>query len=508
MAQVWNIWKAGYRPFEEVGSDTFILASHAGNMLWTCDPNVMKNLLMQHAKSQIPVDMVKFYDIYGPTIGSTEGDEWRTHRRVITAGFNPATYNLAWKESLHQTGTLTDRWIEEGSVIPVVKKWTSLLTLHVISGAFFHKSLEWKDYTQYTMPTPPGHQISYEEALFTVLKRLGYIFLTHRALLGKLPGKGFKEAALAFTQWTKYMQELREQTAARIEEVAAKKNKSVLESIVVAGTPGPTQPDVRALPEEGVLGDIWFTLFAGHETTGNTTAFILLLLTLYPDYQKKVQKQLDEQLGDRPKSEWTVEQDVQALQKGWVGAVQKEVLRCYNVVQWMPRYTVAPTTLVDSKGRSYTVPEKTLCCLDFSAAFRNPNTWPVWEISEERKRELHDSPAAVEFDPERWLRGDNIAESKEGDFLVHYPFGQGPRSCPGRGFAQIEMTGIMATIFKDYSLELVVGEKMIEECNGDEETAWQKTRDNAFRRLFDDITSNFTIEMQKDIPIKIVKRKA
>ena len=228
MAQVWNIWKAGHDPFREVGSDTFILATPTGNILWTCDPAVVKQLFTQHSKVQVPVDMVKFYDLWGPTIGSVEGDEWKMHRRVITAGFNPAINSAVWNESIHQTQTLTDRWLEEGSVIPVIKNWTSRLALHVISATFFNKSLTWKEYTHDTVPAPPGHKMGYEESLFTVLARLGAIFMIPRVLLASLPIKSLNEAHTAFTEWTKYMGELRIGALNRLDEIAEKKHKSLL----------------------------------------------------------------------------------------------------------------------------------------------------------------------------------------------------------------------------------------------------------------------------------------
>ena len=228
MAQVWNIWKAGHKPFKEVNSDSFILATPTGNMLWTCDPAIVHQLFTQHDKVQVPVDMVKFYDLWGPTIASVEGDEWKTHRRVITSGFNPAMNSTVWKEAIHQTQTLMKRWVEEGSVVPVVKKWTSRLALHVISGAFFNKSLSWQDCTQDAVPAPPGHMLSYEESLFTVLARLGTLFLAPRVLLASLPMRFFKEAHTAFSEWTKYMQELRTGTLDRMDEVASQKYKSLL----------------------------------------------------------------------------------------------------------------------------------------------------------------------------------------------------------------------------------------------------------------------------------------
>ena len=49
--------------------------------------------------------------------------------------------------------------------------------------------------------------------------------------------------------------------------------------------------------------------------------FIFALIVRYPDYQQRIQEELDRQLNKRPKSEWTVEKDYQVLHKGYLGAV-------------------------------------------------------------------------------------------------------------------------------------------------------------------------------------------
>ena len=61
-----------------------------------------------------------------------------------------------------------------------------------------------------------------------MLERLATVFMTPRALLGKLPGKMFKEAHEAFTEVTKYFEELRAGAADDIQSIAAKKNKTIL----------------------------------------------------------------------------------------------------------------------------------------------------------------------------------------------------------------------------------------------------------------------------------------
>lgn len=258
-----------------------------------------------------------------------------------------------------------------------------------------------------------------------------------------------------------------------------------------------------------MLGNIFFTLLAGHETTGGTLGFIFVLMAIYPEYQQRMQDELDDQLGERPMKEWTIEKDYPALERGYVGAIQKEVLYVFNPASFVMRKTIKPVTVVDSRGQSHQIPENTLTLVNNAAAARNPSTWERPKVSHERSAALSDSPALY-FNPSRWLEatdGSNASKSKNLDLANWTAFGAGGRVCPGKAFAQVELTSSMATLFKAYSLELVVEEKTKHECNGNEKLAWERTRDKAIKMLYDDIEANITIGLHKEVPIRIVKRK-
>ena len=228
ISQIWKIWKTGHQPYKDAGSDTFVLATPNGNMLWTCDNAVIDQLFTLHPKVEQPIELVKFYDLWGPTISSVSGDEWKAHRRAVSAGFGNAMNKIVWDEAQHQMETLAAYWIEkDGSVIPVIRSWTSRLALHVISSGFFNKRLEWEDYGS-TTAVPSGHKLTFDTALFMMLSRLATVFMTPRALLGKLPGQMFKEAHASFTDVTKYFQELRSGAAENMVELAGKRNKTIL----------------------------------------------------------------------------------------------------------------------------------------------------------------------------------------------------------------------------------------------------------------------------------------
>lgn len=273
----------------------------------------------------------------------------------------------------------------------------------------------------------------------------------------------------------------------------------------------PEITDQSPFLEKGVLGNMFFMLMAGHETVGSTLAFIFMFVALYPDVQNKIQAQLDSQLGERPVEQWLLEQDYPVLQKGYIGAVQKEVLSIYQPASFLLRRVVEPITVVDSDGISHHIPAGTLAFPNTSAAYKNPKFWRHAEVSEDRKTALSNSPALY-FNPDRWLdekglvKETTIPVTPTREVPDWWGFGQGARACPGKAFAQIEMTSAMATLFKDYSLELVVSDETLAECSGDNKLAWEKTRDNGLKMLYDDIEANITISLPTELPIKVVHR--
>lgn len=196
-------------------------------MIWTCDLGIIHQLFTLHPKVEQPVELLKFFDLWGPTIGSVDGDTWKANRRAVTAGFGSGINKIVWNETKYQTEALITHWIKaEGSVIDVMREWTVRLALHVLSSGFFNHRLEWDGRVKISVPF--GHTMTFDEALPALLKHLGLVYVTPKALLDKLPGKMFKEAHTSFTEVTRYFHEFYEQAASNIQEIAAKRYKSIL----------------------------------------------------------------------------------------------------------------------------------------------------------------------------------------------------------------------------------------------------------------------------------------
>lgn len=113
---------------------------------------------------------------------------------------------------------------------------------------------------------------------------------------------------------------------------------TISEAVVLSGA-DTEETGKDPLSKESLLGNI-FTLLARHEATGGTLGFIFLLMAIYPEYQQRMQKELDDQLGSRPMNEWILEKDYPALEQDYVGVIQKEVLYVFNPASFILRKAV------------------------------------------------------------------------------------------------------------------------------------------------------------------------
>lgn len=165
-------------------------------------------------------------------------------------------------------------------------------------------------------------------------------------------------------------------------------------------------------------------MLAGHETTANALSWTWMLLSQHPEVGEELRQELTTVLGDRPPSL----EDLRQLP--YTNQVIKESMRLYPPVALLGREAATDTSL-----GGYVVPQGTVMLL---------SQWVM-----HRKPEYFEN--ADQFQPQRW-QGDLEKTLPRG---VYFPFGDGPRICIGKGFAQMEAALLLATIAAKFSLELV-----------------------------------------------------
>jgi cytochrome P450 len=68
----------------------------------------------------------------------------------------------------------------------------------------------------------------------------------------------------------------------------------------------------------------------------------------------------------------------------------------------------------------------------------------------------------AEFQPQRWLNRQGGAH----DISAHAPFGSGPRLCPGRSLALVEMNALLSMLYKSFDVEHVGDPQAVSERFG------------------------------------------
>lgn len=143
-----------------------------------------------------PLENYRILDIFGRNVITTEGSEWRQHRKVASPSFNEKNNALVFSEACSQAQGILGKWLNTSgsSTIKDVPVDVMRLTLHIISRVGFGVRLLWpgekadeKDSAQDAVfsstERPEGHSMSYEDCLDTLLSHLIWVVLTPKWLL-------------------------------------------------------------------------------------------------------------------------------------------------------------------------------------------------------------------------------------------------------------------------------------------------------------------------------------
>ncbi|XP_050733456.1 probable cytochrome P450 49a1 [Eriocheir sinensis] len=182
-------------------------------------------------------------------------------------------------------------------------------------------------------------------------------------------------------------------------------------------TPGLTQKDV--------LTFIMDIVFAGIDTTSHTMGFCLYLLAKNPEVQKKLQKEVDEVVGDLQGP--LTPQHMARL--SYAKAVIKETFRIFPLTMALVRILTQDLVL-----QGYRIPAGT------NVLALNPLIG--WDASV--------FPRPDEFLPERWHRDRPLGDIHPFAIL---PFGAGSRMCVGRRVAEQEMYTLLARVAQRFTVE-------------------------------------------------------
>jgi cytochrome P450 len=181
-----------------------------------------------------------------------------------------------------------------------------------------------------------------------------------------------------------------------------------------------------ALSDDEILGNVLTLVVAGTETTANTLAWMMHFLTDYPAVQCTLQQEADAVLGEA-----RLLPDFQAQERlRYIEAVAYETLRLKSVA---PLLCLEPMQAVEVGG------------------LHLPAGTAVFLLTRYGGRHEPAFTNASQFQPERWLTASMEPHPGHTPQAL-MPFGSGPRVCPGRHLALLEIKMVMAMLGRNFTL--------------------------------------------------------
>lgn len=211
----------------------------------------------------------------------------------------------------------------------------------------------------------------------------------------------------------------------------ARRSRELLDATLL-----PLIEEHRARPREDLLSmlieadmsdeqvrDEALTLFlAGHETTANALAWTLHLLARHPEIQGELQAEARNAAPEQSSASGSPLARFPLAER-----VLLESLRLYP-----PAWTIGRMATEDLELGSYPVKKGSMVLTSQYLVHRDERWFPQPEV----------------FDPSRWERCPRASLPR----YAYFPFGGGSRVCIGEHFAMLELTLILTTLMRDWTV--------------------------------------------------------
>lgn len=357
---------------------------------------------------------------------SSEGDDWRRQRKLVAMALNTAHLKTFFPNLHTITGRLLRRWqtaADNGLEVDLCRdlmRFTVDVTTQLAFGIDFN-----------TLETDgPVIQQNLDKVFPILNVRVNAPFAYWRYL--KFPKDRELDRALADleTQVNEIIADVRARMQREPQLFEAPTN--FLEAIIAA-----KESEGIEFSDADIFGNVCTLLLAGEDTTANSIAWTVHYFLKYPEYFLRARGEVDDVVAPS-----ALPHDIeQAGELPFLEAFYSEAMRLKPVA---PLNAMEPLEDVDLLG--YVIPKGTVVMM----LNRRIAT-----------QEAHFGHAG-EFDPERWLKG-TATEGCPHDVSAFLPFGTGPRFCPGRNLALLQMRVVLAMICRNFDLELAHPERPVEE---------------------------------------------
>lgn len=533
------IWELLREPCKHIG-DIFIIVSPDEVVIWVADPEAVYQITNRRDDFPKSLRFYQMLNIYGRNLISTEGDEWKQHRKITSPSFNEKNSALAFGEACNQAQAVLRKWsctdLEGSATIKCVPEDAQRLMLHIISNVGFGTRLLWpgesppegeevSDEQYATYEAPKGHSMSFGDSMSTLLEQVYLVLLTPTWLMKLLPIQAAREGYKSYINWGQYMNEMLAHKVKQIQtgEQHDSENMDLMGTLAKTSYGKSKSKNTAQLSDSDILGNSFAFLLAGHETTATSIHICLMELAINSVYQRKVQDEVQAIFGDMPPETWDYSANISALLSGILGSTLNEQLRLMPPVTNIPKQvSMIKDQALILDGREVTLPAGALIEFNLIGLHRDPKYWPT-----QPSKLTNALDDLNDFRPDRWFvhnAADTNAIAPPTDDLdfnstlfrplrgSYAPFSLGARSCLGRRLAQVEVMGVLAVIFQTHSVELAVDEwasdeQVVAMTTEQKKEVYEMAKEKA-RKTMRAAKQKITLKLDKPshIPVRVVRK--
>ncbi len=360
----------------------YMTVSHASNFLW---------------RTSYFRDLIGFA---GDGLLTTDGPFHHASRRIMLPAFHHSRILASLDTMLAETVSALDSFVPGATVD--LYAWTRRLALRIAMRALFGLD-----------PDGPAARSIDAAAMFEQTLSFYARDYTLRMLRGP------------FSPWDRQQKATRALNGLIYSEISRRRRTGERGEDVLSLLMDATDEHGAALTDTQIRDEVMTLLFAGHDTTTSTVAFMFYELARHPEVVARLLAEQREQLaGARPTPAQLMGDGLPYLEM-----VLDETLRLYPPAWIGPRRSVEPFQLVGQP-----VPGGVFVNYCSWASHRLPDVFPEPDS----------------FRPERFAPDAKSALPKG----AYIPFGGGSRTCIGMRFGQLEIRTIATLILSRFALSL------------------------------------------------------
>jgi len=343
-----------------------------------------------------------------------EGDLWRRQRRMVMAGFDPTHVKAYFPTMSKVVHRLESRWKKsEGSEIDLTAELMRF-TVDTITGLAFGQDVN-------TLEAGDDIIQQHLDKLFPALfKRL--IAPVQYWKYFKLPADRALDRTIDEINTAIDDIVVKARGRMRANPALREHPDNLLEAMINAADQGDS-----GLNDDDVAGNVLTMLLAGEDTTANSLAWLLSLLWDHPETLEKLQLEIRGKFGRH------AQYDMEKLgELDYLDACINESMRLKPVAPFLALQALKDTVIGDVQ-----VPLGTL----------------IFTLMRHDSVDDQFIPDAARFNPERWLDHGETGQGINSVKRISMPFGAGPRICPGRYLALLEMKIAMSMLLTRFEIE-------------------------------------------------------